>query len=85
MQTIEGKPKIDYPIMWEYRVIGTDKEKLKAIIHQIIKQDYQLQDGQSSSGGKFISVVVQTQVQDEAQRDQIFRELKENAEVKMVL
>lgn len=85
MQTLEGKPTIQYPILWEYRVIGRNKAELKARIAQVIQKDFTLKDGQSSSGGKFVSVVVSMQVQDQEERDSIFKALQESVEVMMVL
>lgn len=85
MQTIEGKPEIIYPTQWEYRIIGRNKQKIKELIPQIVQQDYEITDGKTSSGGKFVSVVVRTQVQSEEQRDAIFVRFKQNPEVDMVL
>lgn len=85
MQTLEGKPMIEYPTLWEYRVIGRDKVALKARIAEILKKDFTLKDGQSSSGGKFISVVVSVNVKNQEERDGIFRALQESDEVMMVL
>ena len=85
MQTIKGRAQIDYPTQWEYRVIGMDKEMLKQVIKEVMPQKYNLKEGQQSSGGKFISMIVSTVVQSEAQRDEIFAKLKESPHIKMVL
>lgn len=85
MQTLEGKPIIEYPTLWEYRVIGRNKAELEARIAQVIKQDFTFKEGQSSSGGKFVSVIVSVQVKDQKERDSIFRALQESNEVMMVL
>lgn len=85
MQNIEGKPEINYPTEWEYRVIGMDKQKIKEVIAEVILQDYALKEGQQSSGGKFVSVIVSTIVQSEEQRDSFFAKLKQNPNVNMVL
>lgn len=85
MQTLEGKPKIDYPTMWEYRVIGRDREKIKKVIGEIFVKNYELIEGQSSSGGKFISLIVRVLVESQEQRDHFFMLLKQSPEINMVL
>lgn len=85
MQTLEGRPMIEYPTFWEYRVIGKDKLKLKTRIQEVIKKDFTLKDGQSSSGGKFVSVIVSVEVENQKERDDIFKTLQESVEVMMVL
>ncbi|WP_027327151.1 DUF493 family protein [Helicobacter pametensis] len=85
MQVIEGKPKIDYPTKWEYRVIGENREVLKEIIARMIQKDFEWRDGQSSSGGRFVCVVVSVEVENQEERDQIFVALKDQDEVRMVL
>lgn len=85
MQTLEGKPKIDYPTMWEYRVIGRDEKKLNEVIAEIFGQNCELLEGKSSSGGKFVSLIVRAMVENQEQRDRFFALLKQNPEVNMVL
>lgn len=85
MQTLEGKPKIDYPTMWEYRVIGRDREKIKEVIGENFVKNYELIEGQSSSGGKFISLIVRVLVESQEQRDHFFMLLKQSPEINMVL
>lgn len=85
MQVLEGKPQIIYPTQWEYRVIGRDKEAIKAVIAKIIKKEYELKDGHHSSHGKFISVVVSVEVESEQERDSVFVALRNDEAVNMVL
>lgn len=85
MQTLSGRPIIEYPTLWEYRVIGRSKAELEARIVEVIKQDFVLKQGHSSSSGKFVSVILSVNVESEEQRDRIFRELQQSAEVMMVL
>lgn len=85
MQILEGKPKIDYPTTWEYRVIGEDRKKMTKAIAGVIKKDFDLKNGNSSKGGRFTSVVVSVEVSSEQERDQIFVSLREHNAIKMVL
>lgn len=85
MQEINGKPQIDYPTQWEYRIIGKDKKELEEIVKEIFPQGYELKDGQASSGGKFVSIVVTAEVASEEQRNELFAKLKNHPQVSMVL
>lgn len=85
MQEINGKPQIDYPTKWEYRIIGKDKKELEEIVKEIFPQGYELKDGQASSGGKFVSIVVSAEVASEQERNELFAKLKNHPQVSMVL
>lgn len=85
MQQIDGKPQIDYPTMWEYRIIGKNKQELEEIVKDIFPHGYVLKDGQASSGGKFVSIVVSAEVASEEQRNDFFAKLKNHPQVSMVL
>ena len=85
MQQIDGKPQIDYPTIWEYRIIGNDKKELEEIVKEIFPKGYSLKDGQVSSGGKFVSIVVSAEVINEEQRNSFFAKLKKHPQVSMVL
>ncbi|HIY43788.1 DUF493 domain-containing protein [uncultured Helicobacter sp.] len=85
MQEINGKPQIDYPTQWEYRIIGKDKKELEEIVKEIFPQGYELKDGQASSGGKFVSIVVSAEVASEQERNELFAKLKNHPQVSMVL
>lgn len=85
MQTLEGRPLIEYPTIWEYRVIGKDRDSLQARIAQVLKKDFTLQEGRSSSKGKFVSLIAKVRVENQDQRDAIFQALKQSQEVIIVL
>lgn len=85
MQEINGKPQIDYPTQWEYRIIGKDKKELEEIVKEIFPQGYELKDGQASSGGRFVSIVVSAEVASEQERNELFAKLKNHPQVSMVL
>lgn len=85
MQEIEGKPQIDYPTQWEYRIIGKDKKELEEIVKSIFPSSYTLKDGNTSHGGKFVSIVVSTEVVSEEERNELFAKLKNHPHISMVL
>ena len=85
MQEINGKPQIDYPTQWEYRIIRKNKKELEEIVKEIFPQGYELKDGQASSGGKFVSIVVSAEVASEQERNELFAKLKNHPQVSMVL
>lgn len=85
MHEIEGKPQIDYPTQWEYRIIGKDKKELEEIVKETFPKSYTLKDGNTSQGGKFVSIVVSTEVASEEERNELFAKLKSHPQISMVL
>lgn len=85
MQEINGKPQIDYPTQWEYRIIGKDKKELEEIVKGIFPSSYTLKEGNTSNGGKFVSIVVSTEVASEEERNELFAKLKNHPQISMVL
>ena len=80
------KPDIDYPCDWEYKIIGTDKIKLKISIFDIMgEKKYTTRVGNSSSKGKFHSLNAKCQVSSEKERYLIFKTFQEHPDVKMVI
>lgn len=80
----DDKPRIDYPCVWEYRVIGTDTEALQLAIREVIgAAEHSLKPG--NRNGKFLSLSLEIEVRDEAERNRIHREIGAQAVVRMVL
>lgn len=79
-----GRPLIDYPCEWEYRVIGTDADEIRSAVASIIgDRRHSLRDG--NRRGRFLSLVLELVVETEAQRDGIYRQLCQHAAVRIVL
>ena len=80
------KPKIDYPCEWGYKIIGTDKIKLEAVIFDVMgNRDYKQKGGNSSSKGKFCSLSTACQVESQEDRDALFKAFQDHKDVKMVI
>jgi len=80
------KPKIDYPCKWGYKIIGTERVKLEAVIFEVMgSRNYKQKGGNSSSKGKFHSLSTSCQVESEEDRDTIFKAFQEHKDVKMVI
>jgi len=80
------KPKIEYPCEWGYKIIGTDKIKLEAVIFEVMgSRDYKQKGGNKSSKGKFHSLSTACQVESQEDRDALFKAFQEHEDVKMVI
>ena len=86
MQEITGKPNIEYPTDWKYKVIGLENLILRDAIDEVLEEkDYSLRFSNKSKKGKFISLEVSLIVENEKERDSIFFNLKNHSAVKMVI
>jgi putative lipoic acid-binding regulatory protein len=80
------RPEIEYPCEWGYKIIGTDKTALQAVIFDIVgKRAYSTKGGNSSSKGKFHSLNMTCRVESEKDRDKIFKAFSDHSDVKMVI
>ena len=82
---MKGKPKISYPCMWEYRIIGENAEKISEIVGEIMQTPYRLESKNRSSKGRFVSMHLSTSVDSEEYRNEIFSLLSSHPEIKMVI
>ncbi|HYW78120.1 MAG TPA: DUF493 domain-containing protein [Thermoguttaceae bacterium] len=81
-----GKPEVDYPCQWVFKVIGTDEPALRRAIHDTIAdRAHQLNMSNRSRGGKYCSLKLSIQVEDEADRDTIFEALRDHEHVTTLL
>lgn len=82
----ENRAKIEYPCEWGFKVIGTDRKRLKNCIADIMAhKDYIFKDGNISSRGKFISMNARCIVSSEEERNEIFKAFQEHCDIKMVI
>jgi uncharacterized protein len=81
-----NKPHIEYPCDWNYKVIGTDVDKMIKAIELITEgMDYKISSSNVSTNGKYFSLNLKVFVSSEILRDIIFAKLKDIEFVKMVL
>ncbi len=82
----QKKPDIDYPCIWEYKVIGTDEETLKAVILAACTPAVpSITLSNVSSKGTYYSLNATLTVENEEMRLRIFKHLKNSPDVKIVI
>ncbi|MBU1419172.1 MAG: DUF493 domain-containing protein [Proteobacteria bacterium] len=80
------KPDISYPCSWLYKVIGTDEDALRQVIQTVCgANNPQVSTSHTSSGGKYCSLNVELQVENEEIRLGYYHNLTNHAVVKVVL
>lgn len=82
----QRKPEITYPCSWEYKVIGTSEEKLRAVILAACTPVVPtITLSNVSSKGTYFSLNASLVVEDEEMRLRIFSHLKNSPDVKIVI
>ena len=82
----QRKPDISYPCLWEYKVIGKDEQKLRAVIHAACAPAVPtISLSNVSKKGTYFSLNAELQVEDEEMRVRIFNRLKNSPDVKIVI
>jgi len=80
------KPEITYPTRWPYRIVGTDPLSIRSRVAVIAgEREYELSPSKESSKGNYVSLLLEIEVSDEADRDAIFAALQADPAIKMVL
>ena len=79
-------PDIDYPCLWEYKVIGTDEDKLRAaLLAACAPAVPAITLSNVSSRGTYYSLNAALEVENEEMRRRIFTYLKNSPDVKIVI
>lgn len=90
----DQKPQIDYPCPWEYKIIGTDEDAVRSAVKicldETLNRDsgdrpYELGFTRSSEQGKYVSLSLNIEVQDEQERKALFQRLAARPEINMVI
>lgn len=80
------KPDIEYPCIWQYKVIGKNREHLDIAISEIcLDISFTVKLSNTSSSGKYCSLNVELEVVDEAMRNSLFTAFQNHAAVTMVI
>ena len=80
------KPEIDYPCLWQYKLIGTAKHEILDAISVIVgDKDHRISDSKKSSTGKYLSLNLELEVHSEDMRNLIFSELQGHPSLKMII
>jgi len=82
----DKKVEIAYPCEWKYKVIGEDKDKIEEAVKYVMKErPHRLDFSKTSNKGSYHSYELSTLVHNEDDRTELFCQLKEHNDVKMVL
>ncbi len=81
---MSDKKKIKYPCMWGFRIIGEDKEKMRAAVRECIdNQECKIED--NNSNGKYHSQKFKAYCTSEEERNEFFKRLQKHKDIKFVL
>ena len=89
-----GKPVVEYPCQWGYKVIGPDEETMRAAVKLCLddclnensgEREFELGHSRTSISGKYVSLSLNLKVKDEAERDSVFAALTKRPEILMVI
>lgn len=80
------KPEILYPCVWQYKVIGLDKERITRAIREIVAPvPVTIRFSHSSSNGKYHSFNAEIEIQDDEARVSFYRAFHAHPDIKVVL
>ena len=86
VQENQKKPEIDYPCLWEYKVIGENQDLTKEALRTACSpKEPTITYSHTSSGGKYHSFSATVHVEDEKSRVSIFEKLHHHTAIKMVI
>lgn len=79
-------PAIDYPCPWGYKVIGSDVERLRRAVAEVIQErPHTVTPSRRSMTGKYHCLDVELVVTSEEYRVEIYEGLRRHPAVKIVL
>jgi len=85
-KTNGGKPEISYPCVWQYRLIGENREALMNVVRAAAgTKDCAISDGNVSSGGRYCSLHLEIPVDSEAERLRIYHFFSNDPAIRVVL
>lgn len=77
---------LEYPCNWCYKLIGEERAKLEAAIHQVVlEREHRIAHSNTSRNGKYVSLNLDLLVHNEEDRQFIYEALRAHDNVKMVL
>jgi putative lipoic acid-binding regulatory protein len=80
------RPEIEFPCRWNYRIIGTSEDAIRALIAELVGEaEHEVAYGQASSGGTYVSLLLTVQVEDDAHRLAVYAGLTGATCVRVVL
>ena len=82
----EQRADIDYPTPWGYKIIGEDLEDLYEVAKEVMgEKKYSHTTGGRSKTGKYITLVLDTVVHSEEERNALFQAFSSHPSVKATM
>jgi putative lipoic acid-binding regulatory protein len=86
VQPLEGRPALNYPCSWTYRIVCTDEPALRALIAELVAgEPHTLASLGGSPSGRYARVELVLTVRDEEHRNRVFVALSRAPMVRFVL
>ncbi|WP_456393036.1 HP0495 family protein [Nitratifractor sp.] len=80
------KAELEYPRQWGFKIIGKDKEKLAAVIKEVMgEKEHLCSAGNTSRTGKYHSYNASCRVQSKEERDRLFKAFQDHEDVEIVI
>lgn len=80
------KPKIEYPAKWGFKVLGKDKEKIEDAIKEVMgEKSHRYHFSKVSKNGKFSSFHVECTVDNQQERDALYKAFGDHIDVDYAL
>ena len=84
---LEGcKPEINYPCLWQYKIIGSDSNAIMDVVEaMIVNREYLLSVSNRSSSGRYVSMNLELVVSTEEERLEFYNQLINDPSIKTVI
>ncbi|CAM3589173.1 YbeD family protein [Arcobacter aquimarinus] len=78
--------ELNYPCNWEYKLVVLEHINIKMTVKEIISnREHKVKESKVSAKGKFKSYTLELLVHNEDDRKELFKQLGEHENIKMVL
>lgn len=78
--------ELNYPCNWEYKLVVLEHINIKMTVKEIISnREHKVKESKVSAKGKFKSYTLKLLVHNEDDRKELFKQLGEHENIKMVL
>ena len=86
-QSLAGQTaQIDYPCVWQYKLIGTDGEAMRAAVSALLGDaPYSFSESRRSSAGNYLSINLEVTIESNEQRQAVYQHLAGHPAVKLLL
>ena len=80
------RPEIEYPCVWQYKVIGTERQAVREAIAACLGDaPYSVSDSRVSRGGRYVSLNLEVTVYSDFNRLRLYEVLGDHPAVKVIL